>query len=402
MSEPNELNQDGYTNPFTGAGIFGEDKSTGVSYQIPLILQRTELEARFRTDWLSKKIVAKPASDAVKKFITIVDGGEVEEALVAIKAKTQLKTAATWARLFGGAAIIVVLEDGLTSEDPVDLNRIKSIKSLEVMDRWDVIPLDGSAAVESEFYRINNVIWHKTRVLRVNGASLSRNQMIRELGWGGSVLDSVDEAIKALMIQYTNIGHIMAEHSVAILKTKGFANAGNGGAIRTAIQTRLDNLSSSKSMYRTIMLDAQEEYDMITRTLTGLDDITNIFVTQVSAAAEIPEMVLFGKSPAGLNATQAEQMDSYYDTVSSVQDTLDDAVSALVTMVASSLGVLVPVWQWTPLGELTETEQAEVRLKNAQALSAEVLAMQLSDDEARVVAKAASANGIFDSIDEVV
>lgn len=393
-----ETKQDEYINPFTGAGILGEDKSMGVAYATPFALSHSELEDRYRFDWLSRKVVSKPASDATKKFIAVSDGGDVMKVLNEIKAKSVIKEALIWARLFGGAAIVMVLEDGLISEDPLDLTKIKSIKSLEVVDRQDVVPLDGSQYAEPEFYRINNAIWHNTRVLRINGTSLSKNHAIREMGWGGSVLDSVDSAIKHLMIQYGNVAHIMGEHSVGVLKTKGFANAGSGGTIIAAIQARLNNLASSKSIYRTVMIDSEEDYDMATRSLTGLDDITNIYVTQVSAASEIPEMILFGKSQGALSSTDKEQVGSYYDMVSAVQTTADSAVSSLIEVASSMLNQSVPQWNWLPIGELTEAETADIRYKNAQALAIEVDSMQLSDEEARTIAKAVDFKGIYDDL----
>jgi phage-related protein (TIGR01555 family) len=61
-------------------------------------------------------------------------------------------------------------------------------------------------------------------------------------------------------------------------------------------------------------------------TFTGIADAYDRMMMAVAGAARIPVTKLFGRSPAGLNATGESDMKNYYDYIDSLRDTVFRAI----------------------------------------------------------------------------
>ena len=111
--------RDGLKNLVTGMGT-SRDKSSATQF-VERILSDPELHAMYRDDWIAKKIVNIPAEDMVRKGrqwkaeddqITALENAEK-----ALKVTAQLRKGQQWARLYGGAALI--LDDGGASSKAI-------------------------------------------------------------------------------------------------------------------------------------------------------------------------------------------------------------------------------------------------------------------------------------------
>lgn len=401
-----EYRIDAWRNEASGMGVPGMDKTLYGRFGIVGRLDPTTLSFMYRYDWLARKICDRPASDAVRRWIKI--DGDNEDALNAelerLGAKQKIKKAIAWSRLYGGAAIILIVEDGRTPADPIDWASVRKVVDLKVADRYRLQPqgriVDPYSVGfgEPEFYALNNgTIFHHSRVLRFNGAELTQDDMEKELWWGGSYVELYSEAVRAFQASMQDIRYIMTESSIGTLKIPGLTQANAmGGSIFNAIQARLDKFNMSKSIYRTAAMDKEEEFQFTARNLTGLSDLLDRFMTQVSAATELGELVLFGTSPAGLNASQEEQLASYDDVVRGIQE--GDEMLAINAITACLNGGEVPQWDYCPLREMSDTQKADVRLKEAQALQAVADIVALTSDEAR---KHLNHTGHFDLEEDV-
>jgi len=160
----------------------------------------------------------------------------------------------------------------------------------------------------------------------------------------------------------------MTESSVGIVKIPGLTTSvAAGGKIFDVIQKRLDQFNLGKSLYRVAAMDGEEEFDYKQRQLTGLSELLDRFMTQVAGATDIPELVLFGTTPGGLNASQEEQLAVYYDMVRSIQE--DDMMHAINTFLACSNGGPIPDWEYKPLMEPSDKTKAEIRQAEANAIA---------------------------------
>ena len=401
-------NVDGFVNAQSGMGIRGLDKQVKTRFEPNLLLDQRTLSNMYRFDWLTRKICDKPAIDATKKFIEIVDDDdEIIKDFAKLKIKQHLKKALSWARLFGGAVIIPVVDDGLDPSEPFDINRVKGVVDVLVFDRYRIQPTGIENNVESpqylkpEFYQVQSTKWHHSRVFPITGCELTFDDSQSENGWGGSVVDLVQPAINHLESSYADIRHLLNESSIAVTKIPNLSRKGNSGELYDAINARLSVMNSNKSIFRGVALDKEEEFEWINRTFSGVEKILDIFTSQISAASDIPELVLFGKSKGGLSSGQQEELDVYYDLIEGEQEIkLTDTIQRFIDIFSFLRKTESVEWNFKPLQHLNENESADIRLKNAQALALESDVMGLTEDEARDIAQRADNSGLFNELEE--
>lgn len=386
-----EYRIDAWRNEASGMGMPGMDKTLYGRFGTVGRLDPAALNLMYRYDWLSRKICDRPASDAVRRWIKIDGDNEdqIEADLERLGAKQKIKKAISWSRLYGGAAILLIVEDGRTPADPINWASVRKVVDLKVADRYRLQPqgriVDPYSVGfgEPEFYALNNgAIFHHSRVLKFSGAELTQDDMESELWWGGSYIELYNEAVRSFQASMQDVRHIMTESSIGMLRIPGLTQSvAMGGTIFNTIQKRLDAFNLSKSVYRTAAMDKEEEFDFHSRQLNGLSDLLDRFMTQASAATELGELVLFGTTPGGLNASQEEQLASYDDVVRSIQE--GDQMQAINAITACLNGGTVPEWDYCPLREMSDTQKADVRLKEAQALQAIADVTAITPDEAR-------------------
>lgn len=366
---------DAWSNAVSGMGVPGYDKTrfTRFNFVGSHIDWRT-LSMIYRYDWLGRKICERPASDAVRRWINTEDEAVLAE-MERLKVKKRCKQAISWGRLYGGAAILLIVEDGMTPADPLQPSRVRRVVDLPVVDRHHLQPtgrIEDVYAVrfgEPEFYATNNgTLFHHSRVLKFDGTDLTNDEAEHEDYWGGSFIELYQDAVKSFQGSMQDVRHIMTESSIGELKIPGLTQSvAMGGKIFDNIQKRLDQFNLSKSIYRTAAMDGEEEFDFKSRQLTGLADLMDRFMTQVAGATDMTELVLFGTSPAGLNASQEEQFAVYYDMVRGIQE--DDLMTAINTISECMARGGTVEWDYKPLMEPSDKEKAEIRLAEAQAMA---------------------------------
>lgn len=379
---------DAWQNSASGMGMAGIDKTVLGVFGFGQPINRITLAKMYRYDWLARKICEKPAKDAVRRWITI-DDDRVKAELERLCVKNRAKEAISWGRLFGGAALVLIVEDGLTPADPLRPERVTKVVEVKVIDRHYLQPhgaiLDPYSVGfgKPEFYTTNNgTVFHHSRVMKFTGASLTEDEYQQEQYWGGSYVELYNEVVKSFQGSMQDVRHIMTESSIGQLSIPDLTNSvAMGGSIFDAIQKRLDAFNQSKSIYRTAAMDKEETFDFKNRQLTGLSDLIEQFKSAVGGATEMGDLVLFGTSPSGLNSSQEEQLAVYYDMVRSIQE--DELMYALNTIISCINKGVIPEWDYKPLQEPTDAAKADVRLKEAQAIQAIALDAALQPDEIR-------------------
>ena len=401
-------NADAFTNSQSGMGMAGLDKSMRTYFAPPTKLDPITLNSMYRFDWLTRKICDKPANDAIKKDIEINSDDSIDllHDFRKHKVKERMKTVISWARLHGGAALIPVLRDGLESTDPLSIEKIEDIVDVLVFDRNIIQPsgfesdVNSSDYLNPEFYQVNNVKWHHSRVFIVKGCDLSFYDNQSESGWGGSVIDACIPAIEQLASSYTDIRHLLTESSIGILKIPNLTIENTGaGSIAQKILARLNEFNSNKSIYRSAALDKEEEFDFVNRSFSGIKDVLETFNSQISAASNMPSLILFGTGKGGLNSSQKEEMEVYFDDVESIQEfKLTSIVQFFIDAFSNIRQIESPAWEFAPLQQLSSQDKADIRLKDAQSLVLEADVMDLTADEARDLSKKNNISGLFDGL----
>lgn len=265
------------------------------------------------------------------------------------------------------------------------------------------IPVPGARGVAQPVLPTNTsygngygtlIFWvHESRFLQFPGQAVSRYARTQMRGWGDSVFFRVDEVLSQYGQTWGGIANLMTDFSQGYLKIDGLAQGlaannrgGQGAGAATAgvfggaggggnLAKRAQALQLSRSIARILLIDTKEEFGRDTVSLGGVGEVLQQFHLRLAAAADMPVSLLMGQAPAGLNATGDSEIRWFYDKVRSRQKKrMMPQVRRLISLVMKSKegptgGVEPERWsaEPKPLYQMSAAEQADVRLKVAQA-----------------------------------
>lgn len=338
-----EYRADGYSNMLNKAGT-SQDNSTGYKYNKEPIADDYTLVSMYEGNGLFTNIIDKPAEEALKHGLDIDFGSEeiseyVEKRLDELNYEEQFATAEKWARLYGGAIIVMLVNDGGKLSEPLNMKKAKSIEELRVFERAIVQP-DYSSMYnfhfqdsmdhhkpfgEPEYYHVFSMygyfVVHRTRCLVFRNGKLpehTTSDLYRH--WGIPEYVKLKDALRECVTSHHD-GTKLLERSVqAIYKMKNLANLLSTAAGEDNVLKRLQVIDLARGMLNTIAIDTDgEEYDFRNFSLAGVKDIIDSTCNMLSAVTNIPQTILFGRSPAGMNSTGENDMNNYYDMVEKIQ-----------------------------------------------------------------------------------
>lgn len=409
---------DSLTNLISGLGG-ARDKATGNRYAAPL-LDRGQLTEAYRGDWVARKAVNIPADDATREWrawqaesdqITAL---ETEEKRLGVQVKC--REAMRKARLYGGAAIYIVVETQDQAE-PLDLRRIGQggVDFLTVLTRYEI----NSGQVEQDplspdhgkpqYYEVTStsqglVRVHPSRLVVLEGVKLP-DMALNNDGWGDSVLVAIDDAIKHQATVAQSTATLTQESTVSVIKTPQLLERVADPAYRAKLLQRYQLAMTGKSMVNTLMLDAEEDFEKIHETFTGLKDLMEVYLQIASAAADIPVARMLGSTPGNLSSTGEGDLRNYYDNVGGVQrNELAPALTLLdEALIRSALGNRPPDvhYTWRSLWQMSEKDRAEVAFKKSQAVKTYYGTGLIQDDKlSRAVVNLLIEDGLLPGLDE--
>lgn len=383
------FNLDGWTNILTGMGK-GKSRQGNTTFQSGDFLPYTTLEELYRTSAFARKIVSLPAFEMTREWITIENDAEnlCEKALKKLKAKTHLHDCIKWGNLYGGALVIIGIDDGGMLDQPVNEAGIREVSWLRVYDRhqawWTESDINKNPESENygepEFYTINAYRTatpfrvHASRVLRYEGGDVPERVAVRNQGWGDSILQPVYEEMKNCGIISDSVVSIMQDFVQTIINIDNLQEMLSTDEGEKMVKKRLDILDLSRSVNNTVLLDGEEKFSKQSSTVTGIDAIMTQFWQLLSGATWIPATKLLGTAPAGLNATGESDIRNFYDVIKSKQerDLLPMLEKLIYYIMLSREGGFKGVIdedlevQFTPLWQMTDMQKAEWKHKVAQ------------------------------------
>lgn len=395
---PALLRADSWTNLLTGLGDAARDKRLAAR-AVTNLLTYDDAHTLYRGNALAKRIVNRPAREMVRAgFDVCVDddsdaGEEVGAALEALRVKAVLNEALRLRRAYGGALVVVGANDGagLTSlREPLAENRIASIDFLTVLDPRDAFATEYQANPfapgfgEPTLYRVQPralgtvgigvVDVHASRVLRFCEPVASLDDLQSNHGWGDPILGAAHGVLRDFDMTWDGAAALITDFAQAVWKVEGLAEAIAAGRTELVID-RLKIMDLSRSMLRGTVIDSKEDFERKPTPVSGLPDLMDRFASRLSAAVDMPISLLMGESPSGLNATGSSEIRSWYDYLSSLQETdLQPQVERLVRLLMLSKagptkGVEPEVWsvKFRPFWQLDDVQQADVRSKLATA-----------------------------------
>ena len=333
-------NQDGYVNAVIGYGTRSRDPQMHTSYAGRRVNDREywqEYEDLFTYNGLAQKIIKAPADEAVRAGFSLKDGEAdieqndvVQSILEDLDFQQVFSTALCWDRLFGGGAVLLMLDDGGELSEPVNERQLRWIECMKAYDAQDVNPLAYCEDPADERYGLPNVY----TVINYNGASFNvdasrllifdggivSNRMRRERnGWGGSIMEQVQDSLERYNTSHDFATLAIERLSQSVTKFDGLADMLSTEFGEKQVEKRLQLIDMARGMMNTIALDKEDEYDLKNVTLAGIKDVLDEFEIALCAAADIPATVLFGRSPQGQNSTGESDFENYYNMIERIQ-----------------------------------------------------------------------------------
>lgn len=377
------FNQDGYTDAL-GLNQFRKTPSKSTAL---LDLSLYELGG------LAARIVDMPADAAISRSLHI-EGDEESVIFAELERLSVLPALADmvrWSRLFGGAVLVLLTDDGGRLNEPLNVNRMQRINEIRVFDLTQIQPtekryLDPTQTNYGRFetYRINigavsgqldnQVEVHETRLLFMGGDPLPE-RLKNGVHWiGRSVTKTVFEKIRQYQNALAWSALILQRKQQAIHKMKGLAAAIDQG-LENQIRNRINLVERARSMLNGVAVDSEDDYTISQSDLGGVVDVLDEFKVAISADCHIPVAILFGQSAKGMNATGENDLESYYDLIEGIQQhKMKPVLEKLIELILRQKHVqFFENWeiQFPSLNTPSDKEQAETRKANADAAKSE-------------------------------
>lgn len=432
-----KFRQDGYSNMLNKYGT-AQDNSTAYQYNQEIVSNDLELIRLYEGNGLFTKIIDRPSEEAVKHGFDINYGDEsiaeyVDDRMDALELEEKFSTAEKWARLYGGSIIVMLVDDGRGLEEPLDWNNVRSIEELRVFERAIVQP-DYSSMYhfhfmdtlnskkkfgEPEYYQVFSIYGyfcvHRSRCLIFRNGRLpeqTTNAIYRY--WGIPEYVKIKRALRECITSHED-GVKLLERSVqAIYKMKNLANMLSTEDGENKVLQRLQVIDMARGILNSIAIDTDgEDYDFKTLQMSGIKDVIDATCNMLSAVTDIPQTILFGRSPAGMNSTGESDFENYYNMVENIQKQNMKANARIVIDLILKQGALegaipeAPKYKvkFAALWSMSDTEKANVEQTKAQTEYTKAQTAQIYMDSNALdpseVRKSLASEGGFE-IEEVI
>lgn len=385
---------DGYMNAVIGHGLRHRDPFASYGFGPGNIISDIDAANLYTYNGIAQKIIDAPANEAVKQGFSLRENEtelaqtkQVMSVLEDLRADERFSRALSWNRLYGGAAVLMIADDGAAElSEPLNENRLNYIERLDVFEPPDITTQDiflyddprDPRYGRPQYYQLTGYyggtfLVHESRLLLFRGDPLPRDQRRMRNDWGGKVF----ERIAAELQNYNNglsLGLMaLSRLSQGVLKLNGLAGKLSNDFGETQVRKRLQLIDMARHMMNTVALDSDDDYDQKNTPLAGVQEVIQEFQVALSAVTDIPVTILFGRSPAGQNATGEADFQNFYNMVRRIQTrTLKPQLSRLVDLIGKCKNYKISLpseytLEFAPLRTPTEKEIAETRNLAGQA-----------------------------------
>lgn len=375
--------------------------------------------------WLVEKACNVPARDSIRKGweITVNDGTEIDPDVLdkmlqldrKFKLKQNLVEFVKFGRVFGIRIAMFVVEstdpdyytkpynpDGITPGSYKGISQIDPYWTAPELDQVSAADPSAISFYEPTWWNIGGKRIHRSHLIIMRASDVPDILKPTYLYGGISVPQKIYERVYASERTANEAPQLVMTKRTNILKTDAAAAVANQESFETAIQQH----AYYRDNYGIKVIDKESE-DMV-QFDTALGDLDAVIMTQyqlVASIANIPVTKLLGTTPKGFNSTGEYEEASYREELESIQEfdlapLIDRHHEILMrSHIAPKFGIepFDTTAVFNPLDSLTEVEQADINLKQAQTDQALQAAGAIDghDIRARIIADPKSGyNGI--------
>lgn len=421
---------DAFSNPLFRLGYGSQSPLEATDYPLTRMTDNYALlNSLYRDNWVVQNVVGIIPDDMTKKWFTLGGVGpghlrQLEQAQRRTALRDRINTGLKWGRLYGGAAGILLIrgQEGMLDQ-PLDLELVLpgTFAGVYIVDRWSGITPDAELVEDladpdfglPAYYQVNSpeggivARVHHSRVIRFTGRELPYLEKLAEMYWGESEV----EALYQDVVKHDNVSANMAALTFrANIDTMEVESLDQLFSVSSgAMQRRFWNVMQAQSVLRSNfgmqLVNKGDRIENTQYTFTGLQEVYDSMCLDLSGASRIPVTKLFGRSPAGMNATGESDLRNYYDYVDTLRENvlrpLLERILPVVCMsawgaVPEDLDIQFPAL-WTP----TAREVAEIAERKALAIRDVFQAGLLAADTAqKELKKLSDETGLFGSISD--
>lgn len=373
---------DSFKNRITG---YGTERDHGVQTKWELNgqkLSKAVLDDFYATHELAWKIIDTGPTYGLRNWISfpkVEDEGQKAKINQIIKdsgfrpaLKRALKLNACY-----GALLYVILDDGMEQDKPVEFDRIRAIKSVEVIERGYISPKYIGRSLRHEVYRIDQdnldpVYVHKSRLIRIPGAEASSDWLLMNDGWPPSKLERAFEPLKDLSSAYGLLPNIVKDIIRDVVKLQGLneLSINDCAEDQKAFNDRMDAMFLAQSLINKLVLDKEDEYQRQTTNITGVSDVIRLLERRVVAVSGQPHSYLLGESPGGgigqgKGESQDRDLNKYVECYQ--EDEIRQPIEQFLNFVEPLVNEPELEFVFNPVSSQTSEQQAYILEKVANA-----------------------------------
>lgn len=389
---------DAFQNVLTRSGWGQTNAIEMTDYPLTRLTRNWQIiNALYRSHWVVRRIIDVIPSDMLKngyKIITEMDPKKLDE-VYKIERQTRLYSSILeglrWGKLYGGAGGLILIdgdEDNL--DQPIDYDTIMpdSFKGLLIADRWTGISPNSDIVTDPsdpDFGKPDSYMFtaegvergiqvHHSRVVRFIGRELPYLEMLAENYWGASEIEHVFEELRKRDNVSYNMAMLTFMANLRVMKIDGLDGMLGASTVKAQQQMRqtISALNAMMNNNSLQVLGAKDSYESHQYTFSGLGEMYDRFMMDVAGAAEMPVTKLFGRSPAGMDATGESDMQNYYDTIEEKQESgLRPVYDKLLPIMMMSAWGAIPDdfdYEFNPVRRMTDDKMADLGSKNTTSI----------------------------------
>ena len=370
----------------------------------PLTLNRVTLSYAFMTFGIIQRLINRPVLDAFKDGFTIktseLDKDDLNLLMNELKRNRKrnrgkalgratqsmswqsandfgnsdlgaVKKTIGWARLYGGAGMIINTAQDFRTD--LDVGSIKKDSPLEFIDadRWELIMSQTNIWDERNPTPFNyyGLPLHRSRVIKVIGTEAPSYIRIRLQGWGMSALECCVRSLQALL-KFENVAfELLDEAKIDVYKIEGFTTSLLSPDGMERAKKRILEGNRMKNYHNAVVMDKLDDYEQkkLDSIFTGLAGLWDQLRFQFCADTGFPMEVLYGVPATGF-ASGEGSIKNYNRLVETTRDEAEPVLCEAIDLRSMQLFGFVPEYsvEWPELAEISETDQQTVKTAKQQ------------------------------------
>ena len=381
---------DAFSNPGARTGFGQLNLVNTTEYPLTRLTQDWSLlTSLYRSSWIVQRVCSVIPEDALTDLrieapeLDNEKMNRLDRVIQRTKIRRKIIDAMKWARLYGGSAAVIML-DG-QDEDMAEPLRVKDIlpgsfRGLFVVDRWSgIYPSTELVSNKSSsdfglprYYEVrdeNGVIRyriHHSRLIRFIGVDMPYYEAIAEQQWGTSAVESMfDDLVRRDNVTH-NIANLTFKACLSVYEIENldqiFASASSQAQKR--MYSMIQAMGILESNLGVKLVNKGDSVQQLQYGFSGLPEVLDGAMLDVSGSTAIPATRLFGRSPAGMNSTGESDEKNYRSTLEQQRSIhILPALEKLAPIVCMSELGEIPEgveFKLPPLDEMTPNDKADV------------------------------------------